>query len=45
VRNVKIDLAASTGGGDGQVDTIVINATNGDDAIWPAPGSEDTGLS
>jgi Ca2+-binding RTX toxin-like protein len=33
VRNVKIDLAASTGGGDGQVDTIVINATNGDDAI------------
>ena len=33
VRNVKIDLAASIGGGDGQVDTIVINATNGDDAI------------
>jgi Ca2+-binding RTX toxin-like protein len=33
VSKVKIDLAGSTGGGDGQIDTIVINATNGDDAI------------
>jgi Ca2+-binding RTX toxin-like protein len=32
VSEVKIDLAAG-GGGDGQVDTIVVNATNGDDAI------------
>jgi Ca2+-binding RTX toxin-like protein len=33
VSKVKIDLAAAGGDGDGQVDTIVINATNGDDAI------------
>ncbi len=33
VSKVKIDLAAAGGGGDGQVDTIVINATNGNDAI------------
>jgi Ca2+-binding RTX toxin-like protein len=33
VRNVNIDLAGAAGGGDGQVDTIVINATGGDDAI------------
>jgi Ca2+-binding RTX toxin-like protein len=32
VSEIKIDLAAA-GGGDGQVDTIVVNATNGDDAI------------
>jgi Ca2+-binding RTX toxin-like protein len=33
VSEVKLDLAAAGGGGDGQVDTIVVNATNGDDAI------------
>jgi len=33
VSHVKIDLGAAAGGGDGQVDTIVINATNGDDVI------------
>jgi Ca2+-binding RTX toxin-like protein len=30
---VRIDLAAAGGGGDGQVDTIVINATNGSDVV------------
>ena len=30
---VAIDLAAPGGGGDGQADTIIINATNGDDII------------
>jgi Ca2+-binding RTX toxin-like protein len=33
VSKVNIDLGASTGGGDGAVDTIVINATNGNDVI------------
>jgi Ca2+-binding RTX toxin-like protein len=33
VTNVNIDLAAAGGGGDGQADTIIINATNGDDVI------------
>ena len=33
VSKVRIDLSAAGGGGDGQVDTIVINATNGSDAI------------
>ena len=33
VNKVNIDLAAAGGGGDGQPDTIVINATNGDDVI------------
>ena len=33
VRNVNVDLASAAGGGDGQVDTIVINATDGDDVI------------
>jgi Ca2+-binding RTX toxin-like protein len=35
VKDVAIDLSATpgTGVGDGQVDTVVINATNGDDAI------------
>jgi Ca2+-binding RTX toxin-like protein len=33
VSKVRIDLAAAGGGGDGQVDTIVINATNGDDVV------------
>jgi hypothetical protein len=32
VRQVNIDLGAN-GVGDGQVDTVVINATNGDDVI------------
>jgi Ca2+-binding RTX toxin-like protein len=36
VSKVKIDLAGSAGGGDGQVDTIVINATNNADAITVA---------
>lgn len=30
---VNIDLAASTGGGDGQPDTVVVNGTAGDDVI------------
>ena len=33
VKQVNIDLAATGGGGDGPVDTVVINATNGDDVI------------
>jgi Ca2+-binding RTX toxin-like protein len=33
VNQVKIDLAAPGGGGDGAVDTVVINATSGDDVI------------
>lgn len=33
VSNVNIDLGNGAGGGDGQVDTIVINATNGSDVI------------
>ena len=33
VTMVEIDLAGAAGGGDGQVDTVVINATNGDDVI------------
>ena len=33
VTNVNIDLGVPGGGGDGAVDTVIINATNGDDAI------------
>jgi Ca2+-binding RTX toxin-like protein len=33
VKTVSIDLAASTGGGDGQADTIVINGTAGRDQV------------
>ena len=33
VTSVNIDLASAGGGGDGQVDTIIINATNGDDVV------------
>jgi Ca2+-binding RTX toxin-like protein len=33
VTNVNLDLGQAAGGGDGQVDTVVINATAGDDAI------------
>src|SRR5258706_15938568 len=33
VSKVKIDLAGPAGGGDSEVDTIVINATQGADAI------------
>ena len=33
VNKVNIDLGGSTGGGDGSDDTIVINATSGDDVI------------
>jgi Ca2+-binding RTX toxin-like protein len=33
VKNVNIDLGAAGGGGDGQADQIIINATNGDDVI------------
>jgi Ca2+-binding RTX toxin-like protein len=40
---VTIDLAAPGGGGDGQADTIVINATNGDDVILVA--GDGTGVS
>ncbi len=36
VTKVNVDLAATGGGGDGQVDTIVINATNGADTITVA---------
>jgi Ca2+-binding RTX toxin-like protein len=33
ITQIDIDLAAAGGGGDGQTDTIIINATNGDDVI------------
>jgi hypothetical protein len=33
VSDLNIDLAATTGGGDGQPDRVIANATNGDDAI------------
>jgi Ca2+-binding RTX toxin-like protein len=33
VTEVNINLAGANGGGDGQADTIVINATNGDDVV------------
>ena len=33
VSEVNIDLAAAGGAGDGAADTIIINATNGDDVI------------
>ncbi len=33
VRDVKLDLAGSAGGGDGQADRIVVDATNGNDRI------------
>ncbi len=33
VSKVNVDLAATNGGGDGQPDRVVVNATNGDDAI------------
>ncbi len=33
VTQVAIDLAATGGGDDGQPDTVIINATNGDDVI------------
>jgi Ca2+-binding RTX toxin-like protein len=33
VRTVSIDLAATTGGGDGQADTVVINGTTGRDQV------------
>jgi Ca2+-binding RTX toxin-like protein len=33
VTEVKIDLAASGGGGDGQPDTVTVNATSGDDVV------------
>jgi Ca2+-binding RTX toxin-like protein len=33
VTNVKIDLAASGGAGDGAADTVTVNATSGDDVV------------
>jgi hypothetical protein len=33
VRDVRLDLAGSAGGGDGQADRIVVDATNGNDRI------------
>ena len=33
VNQVNIDLASPDGGGDGQADTVIINATDGDDVI------------
>jgi len=33
VRDVKLDLAGAAGGGDGQADRIVVDATNGNDRI------------
>ncbi|HKF69381.1 MAG TPA: calcium-binding protein, partial [Vicinamibacterales bacterium] len=33
VTQVNVDLAGSGGGGDGAADTVVVNGTNGDDAI------------
>src|SRR5262249_26525591 len=39
VSNVNIDLAGSGGGGDGAADTVVINGTNGNDAISVSSGS------
>jgi Ca2+-binding RTX toxin-like protein len=40
VTQVNVDLGAAAGGGDGQVDTVVINATNGDDAITVTNNNE-----
>jgi Ca2+-binding RTX toxin-like protein len=33
VTEVNINLGVAAGGGDGQIDTIIINATNGDDVV------------
>jgi Ca2+-binding RTX toxin-like protein len=33
VAKVRLDLAAVGGGGDGQADTVIVNATNGDDVV------------
>ena len=33
LREVRLDLAAVGGGGDGQADTVTVNATNGDDVV------------
>jgi Ca2+-binding RTX toxin-like protein len=39
VVEMNIDLGAAAGGGDGQIDTIIINATNGDDVVLVAGDS------
>jgi Ca2+-binding RTX toxin-like protein len=45
---INIDLAATGGGGDGQADTVTVNATNGDDVVLvtgDADGATVLGLS
>jgi Ca2+-binding RTX toxin-like protein len=46
VRTIKTDLAATLGGttGDGQVDALIVNATNGKDAIEVAGASGTVGV-
>ncbi len=39
VTDVHIDLVAFDGGGDGQVDTVIVNGTHGDDNIRVAQGN------
>ena len=39
VTAVNVDLAATGGGGDGQVDNVIVNGTNGDDAVLAASDS------
>jgi hypothetical protein len=47
VTNVDLDLAGAVGGvtGDGQTDRVVVNGTNGDDALTVTGGASDVSLS
>ena len=39
-----MDLAASGGGGDGQLDAVIVNGTTGDDSIVVAGGAAGVGV-